>query len=100
MIRCCGNYFEAGVVVAVVAVVVVVVVAVPDVVVPVVVVDVVPVSCTTAGASLLAAGASAAGVSFLQPAASPTPMTATRPRDRNFFINLISFFLARSVRSA
>jgi len=88
-----------GVTIVVVVVVVVPVVVVPVVVVPVVVVAVVPVSCTTAGASVFVSLVVVV-VSFLQPEARATPMTATQARDRNFFINLISFFLARSVRSA
>jgi hypothetical protein len=88
------DYFE-GVVVAVVVVAVVVMVVPVDsvpVAVVAVVVAVVLVSSTTAGASVVVVSAGAASSFFLQPVTSAVPSTATRPRVRNFFINLISFF--------
>jgi hypothetical protein len=76
--------------VPVVEVMVVPVISVP---VPIMVeVEVVPVSCTTAGCSLVVVVVVSVSSFFLQPAASATPRTATRPRVTNFFISLISFF--------
>jgi hypothetical protein len=75
---------------AVLVVMVIVSVPVPIVV----VVAVVPVSCTTAGAvdSVVVVVSVLVSSFFLQPVASATPRTATRPRVTNFFISLISFF--------
>jgi len=73
----------------------VLVVAVISVPVPiVVVVIVVPVSCTTAGCcdSVVVVVSVVVSSFFLQPVASATPRTATRPRVTNFFISLISFY--------
>jgi hypothetical protein len=81
------------VVVPIVEVPVVEVMVVPVISVPVpIIVEVVPVSCTTAGCSLVVVVVVSVSSFFLQPAASATPRTATRPRVTNFFISLISFF--------
>jgi hypothetical protein len=80
----------AGAVSVVVVVVVVVVAAVP-----VVVVAAVPVSSTTAGASAAGAVSGAAASFFWQPVASAMAVAAAKPRVRNFFISLISFFLRK-----
>jgi hypothetical protein len=85
------------VVVAVVVVVVVSVVVV-SVAVVAVLVAVVPVSSTTAGASVVVDSAGAASSFFLQPVTSAVPSTATRPRVRNFFINLFSFFTSLALQ--
>jgi hypothetical protein len=82
---------------ALVVVVAVVVVSVPIVPVPVVVVvAVVPVSSTTAGADSVWVVVSVVVevVSFFwQPVVSAIAATAAKPRVRNFFISLISFFV-------
>jgi hypothetical protein len=96
------GYFAAGVVVAgAVSVDVVVVVVVPVVSVPVVVVDVVAVdfSSTTAGACAAGAASGAAASFFWQPAATARTDAAAKPRVRNFFISLISFFLKKNAFS-
>jgi hypothetical protein len=86
----------AGVVVAgavSVDVVVVLVVAVPVVSVPVdVVVVAVDFSSTTAGACAAGALSGAAASFFWQPDATARTVAAAKPRVRNFFISLISFF--------
>lgn len=90
-------YFEVPVAVAgavSVDVVAVPVDSVPVVAVPVVAVLVaaVPVSSTTAGAS--AAGAAGAASSFFwQPVVRANAAAAAKPRVKNFFISLFSFFL-------
>ena len=96
------DYLAAGVAVAgadsvVVVVVVVVVVSVP--VVAVLVDAAVPVSSTTAGASAAGAASGAAASFFWQPVASAMAVAAAKPKVRNFFISLISFFLMKRFRS-
>jgi hypothetical protein len=76
-----------------VPVVAVVVVVVSVVVVAVVAAD--PVSSTTAGASVCVVVSVVVVSFFWQPVESATAAMAARPRVRNFFINLISFFLPK-----
>jgi hypothetical protein len=79
-------------------VVVVVVDSVPIVPVEVaVVVAVVEVSSTTAGACAAGALSGAAASFFWQPVASASVVAAAKPRIRNFFISLYSFFLKKRV---
>jgi hypothetical protein len=90
-----GDYFEVPVAVA--GAVSVDVVAVPvdvdSVPVVAVLVAAVPVSSTTAGACAAGAASGAAASFFWQPVASASVATAAKPRVRNFFISLISFFV-------
>jgi hypothetical protein len=83
----------AGVVAGIAGVpVVAVVVVVADSVVVVAVEAAVPVSSTTAGASVWVVVSVVVVSFFWQPVESATAAMAARPRVRNFFINLISFF--------
>jgi hypothetical protein len=95
-----GDYLAAGVAVAgAVSVDVVVVVVVVDSVPVVVAVEVaaVEVSSTTAGACAAGALSGAAASFFWQPVASANVVAAAKPRIRNFFISLYSFFLKKRV---
>jgi signal recognition particle GTPase len=65
--------------------------------VPVVAVMAVPVSSTTAGASVVGAAWGAASSFFAQPTANMTAAVAAKPRTKNFFISLFSFFLRKRI---
>jgi hypothetical protein len=59
-----------------------------------------PVSSTTAGASVWVVVSVVVVSFFWQPVESATAAMAAKPRVRNFFINLISFFVEALSRSA